>query len=136
MSNDTISDMLTRIRNAILVFKKSVRVNKTQTNIQICKILKKRGFITRFYESNTKKTDLIIVLKYYSLEESPKIKKPCITNLKRISKPGLRVYSSYKKIPKLLDGLGFFIISTSKGLITDDDARFFEIGGEILCCIW
>lgn len=138
MVTDTISDMLTRIRNAILVRKDTVVVINTQMNKNICDILKKEGFITNFYISKTKKYELIIVLKYINQALSKKYSKniPCITNLKRISKPGLRVYSSSKKIPKILGGLGLIILSTSKGLLTDKEARNFQIGGEIICSVW
>lgn len=129
MSNDKISDFLTQIRNANLNYSSHIIITKTKINYQISKILEKEGFIKYFnkYSSN----QLIIYLKYDKLE-----KKPIITNLKRISKPGRRIYTNYKEIPNILGGLGIIILSTSKGILTDRDARFFQIGGEVLCSIW
>ena len=129
MSNDKVSDFLTQIRNANLNHSSSIIIKKTQINYQISEILEKEGFIQSFnkYSYN----QLIIYLKYEELE-----RKPIITNLKRISKPGRRIYANYKEIPSILGGLGIIILSTSKGILTDRDARFFQIGGEILCSIW
>jgi small subunit ribosomal protein S8 len=129
MVNDTVSDMLTRIRNANLVKNQSVCIPKTVISLTICEILEKEGFIDSYQKVST---DLIkLVLKY---KGSKKI--PCIINLRRISKPGLRVYTSYKEIPKILGGMGLVILSTSQGIMTDREARLYGIGGEILCTIW
>lgn len=129
MSNDKISDFLTQMRNANLNYSSHIIITKTKINYQISKILEKEGFIKSFnkYSSN----QLIIYLKYDKLE-----RKPIITNLKRISKPGRRIYTNYKEIPNILGGLGILILSTSKGILTDRDAKFFQIGGEVLCSIW
>lgn len=129
MSNDKVSDFLTQIRNANLNHNLSIIIVKTKINYQILKILKQEGFIESFskYSSN----QLKIYLKYEGRE-----RKPIITNLKRISKPGRRIYTNYKEIPNILGGLGIIILSTSKGILTDRDARFYRIGGEILCSIW
>lgn len=129
MVNDTISDMLTRIRNANLVKSNTVVIPFTRINRKIGEILQKEGFIEAFeqYES----TELVLFLKYTEPN-----RKPCITNLKRISKPGLRIYANYKEIPKILGGLGIVILSTSKGIMTDKKARILKLGGEILCSIW
>lgn len=129
MSNDKVSDFLTQIRNANLNHNLSIIIVKTKINYQILKILKQEGFIESFskYSSN----QLKIYLKYEGRE-----RKPIITNLKRISKPGRRIYTNYKEIPSILGGLGIIILSTSKGILTDRDARFYRIGGEILCSIW
>ena len=129
MSNDKVSDFLTQIRNANLNHNLSIIIVKTKINYQILKILKQEGFIESFskYSSN----QLKIYLKYEGRE-----RKPIITNLKRISKPGRRIYTNYKEIPSILRGLGIIILSTSKGILTDRDARFYRIGGEILCSIW
>jgi len=129
MSNDKVSDFLTQIRNANLNHSSSIIITKTQINYQISEILEKEGFIQSFNEYSY--NQLIIYLKYEELE-----RKPIITNLKRISKPGRRIYANYKEIPSILGGLGIIILSTSKGILTDRDARFFQIGGEILCSIW
>nr|WVH39912.1 30S ribosomal protein S8 [Ulva dactylifera] len=129
MINDTISDMLTRIRNANLAKHETVNVLNTKTNQRISEILKKQGYIESV-KISLNPLDLIeIKLKYSG-------KKPCITNLKRLSSPGLRLYSSYKNIPRILNGMGTIIISTSKGLMTDQEARNNKIGGEVLFSIW
>nr|YP_010020592.1 30S ribosomal protein S8 [Ulva sp. A AF-2021]QOK35511.1 30S ribosomal protein S8 [Ulva sp. A AF-2021] len=131
MINDTISDMLTRIRNANLAKHETVNVLNTKTNQRISEILKKQGYIESV-KISLNPLDLIeIKLKY-----SGNLKKPSITNLKRLSSPGLRVYSSYKTIPRILNGMGTIIISTSKGLMTDQEARNNKIGGEVLFSIW
>lgn len=193
MVNDTISDILTRIRNANLIKSQTVSIPLTRIGKQISEILEKQGFIESFEifsltneikdknsvgpnrttgfelqsssgeindkirvqknSENLLKKDrpspegllsnkqqvkgknssekIVIYLKYQD-----RTKKPCITNLKRISKPGLRIYASYKEIPKVLGGMGIAILSTSKGIMTDKEARFYRIGGEILCSIW
>ncbi len=141
MVNDTISDILTRIRNAILIKSQTVSIPLTRISKQIIEILEKQGFIESFQifplqENNETKTQIssgciTVYLKYQGRE-----KKPCITNLKRISKPGLRIYANHKEIPKVLGGIGIAILSTSKGIMTDREARFHGIGGEILCSIW
>lgn len=129
MSNDKVSDFLTQIRNANLNHNLSVIVVKTKMNYQISKILKQEGFIKSFSEYSS--NQLKIYLKYEGRES-----KQIITNLKRISKPGRRIYANYKEIPSVLGGLGIIILSTSKGILTDRDARFYRIGGEILCSVW
>jgi small subunit ribosomal protein S8 len=138
MVNDTISDMLTRIRNANLVYKTTVSVSTTKIHEKICQILEKEGFIEKFQISETKSNELIIHLKYQkNLSQGiGGLGKPCITNLKRISKPGLRIYTTHKEIPKILGGMGIVIVSTSKGLMTDREARSSRLGGELLCSIW
>nr|YP_009237809.1 ribosomal protein S6 [Gracilariopsis lemaneiformis]YP_009294787.1 ribosomal protein S8 [Gracilariopsis chorda]AJO68428.1 ribosomal protein S8 [Gracilariopsis lemaneiformis]AML79924.1 ribosomal protein S6 [Gracilariopsis lemaneiformis]AOM67047.1 ribosomal protein S8 [Gracilariopsis chorda]UAD88894.1 ribosomal protein S8 [Gracilariopsis chorda] len=132
MINDTIADMLTRIRNANLAKHQIVQVYATKMTRNIVKVLKDEGFIYKFEEigENTNKY-LLICLKYKG-----KNKKPVITSLKRISKPGLRVYANHKELPKVLGGIGIAIISTSKGVMSDYHARHYGLGGEILCYIW
>ena len=129
MVNDTISDMLTRIRNANLVKSQIVSIPITNVSQQISQILEKEGFIESFQVSSSE--NITLRLKYQGSE-----KNPCITNLRRISKPGLRIYTNHKDIPKILGGMGIVLLSTSKGIMTDREARFHKIGGEILCCIW
>ena len=138
MITDTISDMLTRIRNANLVAKPTVLIANTKINKKICEILQQEGFIAGFSVFEENKNELIINLKYKKtgLVSNGASGKPCITNLKRISKPGLRIYSNHKEIPKILGGLGIIIISTSKGLMTDKEARNSHLGGELICSIW
>jgi small subunit ribosomal protein S8 len=129
---DNISDMLTRIRNANMVKHQIVQIPTTKMSLAIANILKEEGFIEDFenYEENKLKY-LLLSLKY-----SGKSRKPVICTIKRISKPGLRVYSNSKELPKVLDNLGIAIISTSKGVMTNLNAKKLGIGGEILCYIW
>lgn len=129
MVNDTISDTLTRIRNASLVKNSSVSLPLTRLSQQICQILEREGFIESFQRVSNR--ELTVSLKYRGPES-----KPCITNLRRISKPGLRIYTNHKEIPKILGGMGVIILSTSRGVMTDREARFYGIGGEILCSVW
>jgi len=130
--NDTISDMLTRIRNANMVKHQIVQIPFTKMSLAISEILKAEGFIQDF-ESYTedKKNYLLISLKY-----NGKSRQPVICKIERISKPGLRVYANSKKLPKVLDNLGIAILSTSKGVMTNLKAKEFGIGGEVLCHIW
>lgn len=138
MVNDTISDMLTRIRNASLMKKSTVAIPLTRMNQQIAQILEKEGFIYGFQISQVGSFNfLILKLKYRSKQTyAGKRKESCITNLKRISKPGLRIYSNHKEIPRILGGAGIVILSTPEGLMTDREARSVGIGGEVLCSIW
>ena len=132
MVNDTISDMLTRIRNANLVKHQIVQIPSTKMSLAITEILKEEGYIEDFEPySEQNKNYLLISLKY-----TGKSRQPVICRLERISKPGLRVYSSSKKLPKVLNNLGIAIISTSKGVMTNLKAKELGIGGEILCYIW
>ena len=138
MVNDTISDMLTRIRNACLMKKSTVVIPLTRMNQQIVQILEKEGFIQSFQVSQLDSfNSLVLKLKYRSKQTYlGKRKEACITNLKRISKPGLRIYSNHKEIPRILGGAGIVILSTPEGIMTDRDARSLGIGGEVLCSIW
>nr|YP_009268252.1 Ribosomal protein S8 [Ostreobium quekettii]ANG44432.1 ribosomal protein S8 [Ostreobium sp. OS1B]SBQ76956.1 Ribosomal protein S8 [Ostreobium quekettii] len=129
MSNDSISDVLTQIRNANLIKSLSTLVPNTSANYQILRILQKEGFIKSF--NILSKKHFIIYLKY-----TGRNRRPILTNMRRISKPGRRVYTSYKEIPSILGGLGIVILSTSKGILTDREARFQGVGGEVLCSIW
>lgn len=132
MVNDTIADMLTRIRNANLAKHQIVQVPATKMTRNIIQVLKEEGFIEYFEEVNeTWQTFLLISLKYKG-----KKKQSVITSLKRVSKPGLRVYANHKEIPKVLGGLGIAVISTSQGVMTDRKARHSGLGGEVLCYIW
>ena len=132
MVNDTISDMLTRIRNANMVKHQIVQIPSTKMSVAITKILKEEGYIEDFEQySEDNKNYLLLSLKYMG-----KSRQPVICKLERVSKPGLRVYSSSKKLPKVLNNLGIAIISTSKGVMTNLRAKELGIGGEILCYIW
>ena len=127
---DTIADMLTRIRNANQMRYEEVRVPSSNIKKEIARILKDEGFIEdyKIEDENTQGT-IVLTLKY-------KNKERVITGLRRISKPGLRVYCKNNEIPKVLNGLGIAIISTSKGIMTDKQARKENIGGEVLAYIW
>ncbi|MCQ2741720.1 MAG: 30S ribosomal protein S8 [Bacilli bacterium] len=131
MNADPIADMLTRIRNANAMRYEEVSVPSSNMKEGIAKILKDQGFINdaRVEEVEGKKT-LVITLKYSASGER------VISGLKRISKPGLRVYCESEKLPKVLKGLGIAIVSTPKGLLTDAQARKNNVGGEILCYVW
>lgn len=131
MNADPIADMLTRIRNANALRYEEVSMPSSKIKEGIAKILKEQGFITdaRVETENGKKT-LTLTLKYSASGER------VISGLKRISKPGLRVYSEATKLPKVLKGLGIAIVSTPNGLLTDSEARKANVGGEILCYVW
>nr|QCI07533.1 ribosomal protein S8 [Malaconema sp.] len=132
MVNDTIADILTRIRNANLAKHQIVQIPSSKIAKNILKVLKEEGFIYEFEEIVEYLNKYFII----SLKYKGKKKKPIITELKRISKPGLRVYANHKELPKVLGGIGIAIISTSQGVMTDKDARHLGLGGEILCYIW
>lgn len=132
MVNDIIADTLTRIRNANLAKHQIVQIPATKITKNIIKVLQEEGFIYSFEEiGETLKKYFVISLKYKG-----KTRTPVITELKRISKPGLRVYANNKELPKVLGGIGIAIISTSKGIMTDRHARHAGLGGEVLCYIW
>jgi small subunit ribosomal protein S8 len=134
--NDSIGDMLTRIRNACLAKKSTLSLPFTRINQQIVQILEKEGFI-QSYQTSLDAQNIIVRLKYRSKAiYRGKKKESCITNLKRISKPGLRIYSNSREIPRILGGTGIVIISTPEGLLTDREARLRGIGGELLCSVW
>lgn len=131
-ANDTIADMLTRIRNATLARHQTTEVPSTKMTRSIAKVLMDEGFITSFEEvGEGVKKNLVISLKYKG-----RTKRPIINALKRVSKPGFRVYSSCKDLPRVLGGIGIAIISTSSGIMTDREARRSGLGGEVLCYIW
>ena len=132
MVPETISDMLTRIRNATMVKHQIVQIPVTKMSSAITKILKEEGFIEDFesYEEN-KREYLLLSLKY-----NGKSRKSVISKIQRVSKPGLRVYANSKELPKVLDNLGIAIMSTSKGVMTNLTAKELGIGGEVLCYIW
>ncbi len=128
---DPIADFLTRIRNANTVYMEKVEIPASKTKLNLAKILKDEGFIRDVeYIEDGKQGFVRLYLKYGSNREK------VISGLKRISRPGLRVYARKDEIPKVLGGLGVAVISTSKGLMTDKDARKEGIGGEVLCYIW
>ena len=128
---DPIADMLTRIRNGVNARHDEVVIPASRVKVEIAEILKKEGFITNYVvESEDKFKTIKVVLKYGPNDEK------VITNLKRISKPGLRVYANVDNIPRVLNGLGIAMISTSQGIMTDKQARAKQIGGEVLAYVW
>ena len=131
MNTDPIADMLTRIRNANMVSHETVEMPSSKLKVELAKLLKNEGFITDYAVKEVGKFKVLsITLKYDDK------KKPVITKLERISKPGLRNYCKAKNLPKVLGGMGIAIVSTSKGLLTDRKARKENIGGEVLAFVW
>jgi small subunit ribosomal protein S8 len=124
---DPIADLLTRIRNGNLAGKSDVDAPFSKIKAEILRILKAEGFIQNYTQHDR---NLRILLKY--TEEGERV----ITEIKRVSRPGLRVYCSKDELPKVLNGLGIAIISTSKGVLTDREARQLNVGGEVLCTVW
>lgn len=131
MVTDPIADMLTRIRNANAMRYKEVEVPASNLKQEIARILKEEGFIADYkIKENSDQNIIVLSLKYGQNKER------VISGLKRISKPGLRVYAKASEMPKVLNGLGIAIVSTSKGLMTDKNARKESLGGEVLAYIW
>lgn len=131
MNTDPIADMLTRIRNANMVNHEAVEMPSSKLKIELAKLLKEEGYIVDYSVKTVDKFNILsITLKYDDK------RKPVISNLKRISKPGLRTYCKAKNLPQVFGGLGVAIVSTSKGLLTDRKARKEKLGGEILCYVW
>ena len=128
---DPIADLLTRMRNANQMRYKEVEMPSSKTKLEMSRILKEEGFIEDFkIKKNNVQNVLVLNLKYGQNKER------VITGLKRISKPGLRVYAKTEEMPKVLNGLGIAIVSTSKGIMTDKNARKESLGGEVLAYIW
>ena len=128
---DQISDMITRIRNSVLVKHSTVAVNKSKVNNKILEVLSNEGFISEFEENISEKTpNYSIKLKYYDDGSS------AITGLKRVSKPGLKIYVKKVEIPSYFSGMGVAIVSTSKGIMTGLEAKKLSLGGEVLFYIW
>lgn len=131
-TNDTISDMLTRIRNVSLVKQTTTCVPTTRMTRSIAKVLKEEGFIEDYEEAGEGVTKHLVI----SLRYIRKTGRPTIRTIKRVSKPGLRVYTNRKEMPRVLGGIGIAIISTSQGIMTDREARRQGVGGEVLCYVW
>jgi small subunit ribosomal protein S8 len=129
---DTISDMLTRIRNATMVKHQIVQIPVTKMSLAIVAILKEEGFIEDFESYKENNVNYLLL----SLKYTGKSRKSVICKIERVSKPGLRVYANSKKLPRVLDNLGIAIMSTSKGVMTNLKAKELGIGGEVLCYIW
>ena len=130
-TTDPVADLLTRIRNANRAYHDSLSVAGSKLKLEIVRILKDEGFIKAYEVIPDPKQDLIKV----TLQYGPKREK-VITDLKRVSRPGLRVYTGHGKMPRVLRGLGIAIVTTSQGVMTDKEARRRAIGGEVLCYVW
>ena len=129
MNTDTIADFLTRIRNAIRANKRIVEIPASNIKKEITKVLHEKGFITNYkFEDNGPQGTIKIALKY-----NPRTNLSAIEKISRISKPGLRKYVNSENLPRVINGLGIAILSTSKGVITDKEAKKLKIGGEVLC---
>ena len=130
MNTDPIADMLTRIRNAVRVRADKVDIPASKIKLEIAKILKEEGFIRAYKILKFKQQGMLrLNLKYVD-------EKSIITDLKRVSKPGRRVYVGADEVPSVLSGVGVAILTTSKGLLTDETCRREEVGGEVLCYVW
>ena len=132
MVTDPIADMLTRIRNANMVKHQIVKIPATKMSKAIALILKEEGFIENFEIYNEKSFSYLLL----SLKYKGKSREPVICKLERVSKPGLRVYVNSKQLPVVLSNLGIAIVSTSKGVMTNIQAKKLGVGGEILCYVW
>lgn len=134
MTSDPIADMLTRIRNALMAGKLTVEIPRSKIKAEIARILKEEGFIEDYTLGDEQPAALIhIKLKYHGARRS---RRPVITNLTRISKPGRRVYRGRRELPRVLSGTGIAIMTTPKGVMTAQQARRERVGGEVLCYVW
>ena len=132
MMTDPIADMLTRIRNTMMVMKKETEIPKSTLKVEIARILKEEGYIEDYSVVDEFPAKIIVKLKYYGPRRS---RRPVITSLERVSKPGRRVYVGKDDIPWVMSGMGIAILSTSDGLMTGQEARRKGIGGEVLCYV-
>ena len=129
---DPIADFLTRIRNAVSVGHTVVEIPGSKIKLEMTKILKEKGYILNYkFEQEGARSNIKIALKYH-----PETKVPAIKSLVRVSKPGLRRYTNVEEMPRVLNGLGIAILSTSMGLMTDKEARQRNVGGEVLCYVY
>ena len=128
---DPIADMLTRIRNALMASYETVDVPSSKMKVSIAKVLKAEGFIKNFKLIEDSKQGIIKI--YFKYDEEGD---PILGGLKRVSKPGCRIYTKGDRVPQVLNGYGVNILSTSKGIVTDKQARKLGVGGEVLCSVW
>lgn len=134
MTSDPIADMLTRIRNALMIGKPTCEIPASKIKVEIARILKEEGYIEDYSVGDEKPFSLItITLKYYGARRE---RKPVISNIQRISKPGRRVYSGRADLPRVMSGIGIAIVTTPKGVMTAQQARREKVGGEVLCYVW
>ncbi len=134
MVSDPIADMLTRIRNALLAGKATVEVPVSKIKVEIARILKEEGYIEDYTVGDETPYKLITInLKYHGARRE---RRPVITNIQRVSKPGRRVYRNRADLPRVLSGVGIAIVTTPKGVMTAQQARRERVGGEVLCYVW
>lgn len=134
VTNDPIADMLTRVRNALMAGHKTVDIPKSRIKVEIARILKDEGFVEDYEVVDGTPVDAIrITLKYYG---SRRERRPVITKIQRVSKPGRRVYRKRSDLPIVLSGTGIAIVTTPKGVMTAQQARRQGVGGEVLCYVW
>ena len=134
MISDPIGDMLTRVRNALLAGKATVEMPSSKLKVEIARILKQEGFIEDFTVGEEKPAPIMsITLKYYGARRE---RKPVITHLERVSKPGRRIYKGRRDLPRVMSGIGIAIVTTPKGVMTAQEARRQHVGGEVLCYVW
>lgn len=134
MISDPVGDMLTRIRNALMIGRIVVEIPHSKLKIEIARILKDEGYIEDFTVGEEKPATMIhVTLKYYG---SRRERRPVITHLERVSKPGRRVYSPRQELPRVMSGMGIAIVTTPKGVMTAQQARRAGVGGEVLCYVW
>lgn len=134
MISDPIGDMLTRVRNALLINKATVDVPHSKMKAEIARILKDEGYVEDYIIGDQKPVPMItITLKYYGARRE---RRPVITHLERISKPGRRIYRQRQDLPRVMSGIGIAIVTTPKGVMTAQQARRQGVGGEVLCYIW
>lgn len=134
MMTDPVADMLTRMRNALMVGKPEVRIPSSKLKVEIARILKAEGYIDDFNVSDEKPANMITIqLKYFG---SRRDRRPVISKLQRVSKPGRRVYRGTRDMPRVMSGIGIAIVTTPRGVMTDQQARRQRVGGEVLCYVW
>ncbi len=131
MMTDPIADMLTRMRNTLLIRTEKVDIPASRMKVELAKILKEEGFIKSYKIIKDKKQGMLRVTLKYTTDNSP-----VISGLKRISKPGRRVYAGKDDVPKVMDGVGIAILTTSVGVLSDKSCRREGVGGEVLCYVW
>ncbi|MCS6773068.1 MAG: 30S ribosomal protein S8 [Anaerolineae bacterium] len=134
MANDTLGDMLTRIRNAAAVGHASVAVRGSKLNAQVARLLKEEGYIENYQLVEVDGKSFINITLRYTGERRQR--RPVVTGLERVSKPGRRIYVQKNQIPRVLSGIGIAILSTPKGVVTDKQARRLGVGGELLCYVY
>lgn len=131
MMTDPIADMLTRMRNTLLIRTEKVDIPASRMKVELAKILKEEGFIKSYKIIKDKKQGMLRITLKYTTDNSP-----VISGLKRISKPGRRVYTGKDEVPRVMDGVGIAILTTSKGVLSDKACRREGVGGEVLCYVW